>query len=54
MGARVNKTDISDLTAALDELPRELRSSRAELARYNGTNFFAAIKVAAQEETWCI
>lgn len=48
MGARVNKTDISDLTAALNELAKELRSSRAELARYADTDFFAAIKVAEE------
>lgn len=46
MGARVNKTDISDLTAALNEVAEELRSSRAELTRYADNDFLAAINVA--------
>jgi hypothetical protein len=33
MGSRVNKTDISELTVALNDVAEELRSSRIELAR---------------------
>lgn len=46
MGARVNKTDISDLTAALNALAEELRSSRIKLIRYADRDFSGAIKVA--------
>lgn len=46
MGARVNKTDIRDLTAALNAVAEELRSSRIELARYADSDFSGAIKVA--------
>ncbi|MEB6381116.1 hypothetical protein MXM41_19630 [Leclercia adecarboxylata] len=48
MGAKVNKTDISDLTAALNEVADDLRSSRAELARYADSDFNAAAKIAME------
>lgn len=46
MGTRINKTDISDLTAALNEVAEELRLSRTELARYADADFFAAVNTA--------
>ncbi|MGX5057056.1 hypothetical protein ACWKX9_26020 [Enterobacter asburiae] len=46
MGSRVNKTDISELTVALNDVAKELRSSRIELARYADNDFSGAIKVA--------
>lgn len=47
MGSRVNKTDISELTVALNDVAEELRSSRIELARYADSDFSGAIKVAS-------
>ena len=47
MGSRVNKTDISELTVALNDVAEELRSSRIELARYADSDFAGAIKVAS-------
>ena len=46
MGTRVNKTDIQELTAALNVLAEELRSSRTELSRYADTDIAGAIRTA--------
>ncbi|WP_312455282.1 hypothetical protein [Pseudescherichia sp.] len=46
MGTRVNKRDIKELTEALNQVAEELRSGRAELARYADSDFNAAINVA--------
>lgn len=46
MGSRANRTDISDLTVALNDVAEELLSSRIELARYADSDFSGAIKVA--------
>lgn len=46
MGSTVNKTDVSELTVALNDLAKELRSSRIELAWYADGDFSGAIKVA--------
>lgn len=46
MGAKINKTDISDLTAALNDVAEDLRLSRVELARYADSDFDAAAKLA--------
>ncbi|WP_241493792.1 hypothetical protein [Enterobacter cancerogenus] len=46
MGSTVNKTDVSELTVALNNVARELRSSRIELARYADSDFSGTIKVA--------
>lgn len=48
MGARVNKTDIKDLTAALHTLAEELHDSRAELSRYADNNFEGAVITAKE------
>ena len=46
MGARVNKTDIEDLTVVLNALASELRESRVELSRYADNDFEGAVKTA--------
>ncbi len=46
MGARVNKRDIKELTEALNHVAEELRSGRAELARYADSDFDAATTAA--------
>ncbi|MCZ4061104.1 hypothetical protein O3W44_21420 [Pantoea sp. LMR881] len=48
MGARVNKTDIEDLTAALNALAGDLRDSRVELSRYADNDFEGAVKTAKE------
>jgi hypothetical protein len=48
MGTRVNKTDIKDLTAALNTLAAELRDSRTELSRYADSDFEGAISTARE------
>ncbi|WP_312212108.1 hypothetical protein [Pseudescherichia sp.] len=48
MGARVNKRDIKELTEALNQVTEELRSGRAELARYADSDFNAAINVGEE------
>ena len=47
MGYRVNKSDISVLTVALNDVAEELRSSRIELARYADSDLPGAVKVAS-------
>ncbi len=47
MGSRVNKTDISEFSVALNDVAEELRSSRFELARYADSDFSGAVKVAS-------
>ncbi|EBH1886496.1 hypothetical protein FKD80_19310 [Salmonella enterica] len=46
MGSTVNKSDVSELTVALNDVAKELRSSRIELTRYADSDFSGAIKVA--------
>lgn len=46
MGTRVNKTDIKDLTAALNTLAEDLRASRTELAHYADEDFAGAVRTA--------
>lgn len=46
MGTRVNQTDIIELTAALNTVAEELRSSRTELVRYADSDFSGAVKLA--------
>ncbi|WP_416414358.1 hypothetical protein [Pantoea sp. App145] len=48
MGARVNKTDIKELTAALNSLAGELRGSRAELSHYADNDFEGAVRTAKE------
>lgn len=48
MGTKVNKSDISELTAALNDAAEELRHSRAELDRYAESDFNAASKLARE------
>ncbi|WP_312241764.1 hypothetical protein [Pantoea sp.] len=48
MGARINKTDIKDLTAALNTLAEELRDSRAELSHYADNDFEGAVRTAKE------
>lgn len=47
MCSRVNKTDISELTVALNDVAEELRSSRTELARFADSNLSGAIKAVS-------
>nr|WP_244989273.1 hypothetical protein [Pantoea cypripedii] len=48
MGARVSKTDIKELTAALSSLAGELRGSRAELSHYADNDFEGAVRTAME------
>ncbi|WP_438359719.1 hypothetical protein [Enterobacter hormaechei] len=47
IGSTVNKTDVSELTAALNDVAEELRSSRIELARHAESDFTGAVSVAS-------
>lgn len=48
MGARVNKTDIEDLTVVLNALAGKLRNSRVKLSRYADNDFEGAVKTATK------
>ncbi|WP_254711468.1 hypothetical protein [Pantoea cypripedii] len=48
MGTKVNKTDIKELTAALNVLAEELRDSRTELSHYADNDFGGAVRTAEE------
>lgn len=54
MGARVNKRDIKELAEALNQVAEELRSGRAELARYADSDVDAATTVAEEIKSQAI